>query len=141
MCAYSGFGVIKAITMVLDGIVSSPLRRPHALKKQWEDLGNCSTVVQRHMFFLTAIVGAQYEDEDENPKQPPITQGGYPEELGSPLTSMIFLAFLCTVYIYFAVILGGRHLSCSDMTGKAKAMCQMEHVQVSFSKGKLKFFL
>ncbi|KAJ0229026.1 hypothetical protein HA466_0319800 [Hirschfeldia incana] len=26
--------------MVLDRIVSSPLRRPHALKKQWEDLGS-----------------------------------------------------------------------------------------------------
>ncbi|KAH0936897.1 hypothetical protein HID58_004358, partial [Brassica napus] len=26
--------------MVLDGIVSSPVRRPHALKKQWEDLGS-----------------------------------------------------------------------------------------------------
>ncbi|KAH0902994.1 hypothetical protein HID58_042497 [Brassica napus] len=26
--------------IVLDGIVSSPLRRPHALKKQWEDLGS-----------------------------------------------------------------------------------------------------
>ncbi|WZZ67030.1 hypothetical protein YC2023_078400 [Brassica napus] len=34
--------------MVLDGFVSSPLRRPHALKKQWEDLGSCSTVAQRH---------------------------------------------------------------------------------------------
>ncbi|CAA7039370.1 unnamed protein product [Microthlaspi erraticum] len=92
--------------MVLDGIVSSPLRRPHALKKQWEDLGSCSTVVQRHRFLLTA---------------------------------MILLAFLCTVYIYFAVTLGSRQLSCSGMTGKAKAMCQMEHVQASFSKGKLKF--
>ncbi|KAH0874436.1 hypothetical protein HID58_071798 [Brassica napus] len=55
--------------MVLDGFVSSPLRRPHALKKQWEDLGSCSTVAQRH-----------------------------------------------------------RHLSCSGMIGKEKAMCQMEHV-------------
>ncbi|KAH0881248.1 hypothetical protein HID58_068642, partial [Brassica napus] len=26
--------------IVLDGIVSLPLRRPHALKKQWEDLGS-----------------------------------------------------------------------------------------------------
>ncbi|KAJ0231772.1 hypothetical protein HA466_0297170 [Hirschfeldia incana] len=94
--------------MVLDGIVSSPLRRPHALKKQWEDLGSFSTVFRRHRFLLTA---------------------------------MILLAFLCTIYIYFAVTLGARHLSCSDMTGKEKAMCQMEHVHASFSKGrKLKFF-
>ncbi|XP_010472842.1 PREDICTED: uncharacterized protein LOC104714266 [Camelina sativa] len=92
--------------MVLDGIVSSPLRRPHALKKQWDDLGSCSTVVQRHRFLLTA---------------------------------MLLLAFLCTIYIYFAVTLGARHLSCSGMTGKEKAICQMEHVQASFSKGKLKF--
>ncbi|KAL1205601.1 hypothetical protein V5N11_001312 [Cardamine amara subsp. amara] len=90
--------------MVLDGIVSSPLRRPHALKKQWDELGSCSTVVQRHRFLLTA---------------------------------MVLLAFLCTIYIYFAVTLGARHLSCSGMTGKEKAMCQ--HVQASFSKGKLKF--
>lgn len=92
--------------MVLDGIVSSPLRRPHALKKQWDDLGSCSTVVQRHRFLLTA---------------------------------MLLLAFLCTIYIYFAVTLGSRHLSCSGMTGKEKAMCQLQHVQASFSKGKLKF--
>ncbi|CAG7903244.1 unnamed protein product, partial [Brassica rapa] len=39
-----------------DGLVSSPLRRPHALKKQWEDLGSCSTVAQRHRFLLTAVV-------------------------------------------------------------------------------------
>ncbi|CAH8258716.1 unnamed protein product [Arabidopsis lyrata] len=92
--------------MVLDGIVSSPLRRPHALKKQWDDLGSCSTVVQRHRFLLTA---------------------------------MLLLAFLCTIYIYFAVTLGARHLSCSGMTGKDKAMCQLGHVQATFSKGKLKF--
>ncbi|CAN6936218.1 unnamed protein product [Brassica oleracea] len=42
--------------MVLDGFVSSPLRRPHALKRQWEDLGSCSTVAQRHRFLLTAVV-------------------------------------------------------------------------------------
>ncbi|CAN8240477.1 unnamed protein product [Cochlearia groenlandica] len=94
--------------MVLDGIVSSPLRRPHALKKQWKDLGGCSTVVQRHRFLLTA---------------------------------MALLIFLCIVYIYFAVTLGDRRLSCSGMTGKEKAMCQMAHIQAaSFSKGKLKFF-
>ncbi|KAG2270341.1 hypothetical protein Bca52824_064896 [Brassica carinata] len=33
--------------MVLHGIVSSPLRRPHALKKQQEDLGSFSTVFWR----------------------------------------------------------------------------------------------
>ena len=42
--------------MVLDGIVSSPLRRHQSLKKQWEDLGSCSTVVNRHRYLLTALV-------------------------------------------------------------------------------------
>ncbi|WZZ26858.1 hypothetical protein YC2023_010259 [Brassica napus] len=37
-CVNVLFQVGEAI--VLDGIVSSPLRRPHALKKQWEDLGS-----------------------------------------------------------------------------------------------------
>ncbi|CAF2258277.1 unnamed protein product [Brassica rapa] len=46
--------VIKA--MVLDGIVSSPLRRHQSLKKQWEDLGSCSTVVNRHRYLLTALL-------------------------------------------------------------------------------------
>ncbi|CAH8389070.1 unnamed protein product [Eruca vesicaria subsp. sativa] len=42
--------------MVLDGIVSSPLRRHTSLKKQWEELGSCSTVVNRHRYLLTALV-------------------------------------------------------------------------------------
>uniref|UniRef100_A0A0D3DX12 Uncharacterized protein n=2 Tax=Brassica oleracea var. oleracea TaxID=109376 RepID=A0A0D3DX12_BRAOL len=97
--------VIKA--MALDGIVvSSPSRRTQSLKRQWEDLGSCSTVIKRHRYLLTALV---------------------------------LLAFLCTVYLYFAVTLGARHLSCSGLTGKEKAMCQLQHVQ-ALSKGKLKFF-
>ncbi|KAH0851051.1 hypothetical protein HID58_095018 [Brassica napus] len=43
-----------------------------SLKKQWEDLGSCSTVVNRHRYLLTAL---------------------------------LLLAFLCTVYLYFAVTL------------------------------------
>ncbi|CAF2083443.1 unnamed protein product [Brassica rapa] len=93
--------------MVLDGIVSSPLRRHQSLKKQWEDLGSCSTVVNRHRYLLTALV---------------------------------LLAVLCTVYLYFAVTLGARYSStCYGLTGKEKAMCQLQHVQ-AISKGKLKFF-
>ncbi|CAA7026031.1 unnamed protein product [Microthlaspi erraticum] len=92
--------------MVLDGIVSSPLRRPQILKKQWEELGSFSTVIQRHRYLLTALV---------------------------------LLAFLCTVYLYFAVTLGDRHSLCYGLTGKAKAMCHLKHVQ-AISKGKLKFF-
>ncbi|KAJ0257132.1 Uncharacterized protein HA466_0080520 [Hirschfeldia incana] len=93
--------------MVLDGIVSSPLRRHQSLKKQWEDLGSCSTVINRHRYLLTALA---------------------------------LLAFLCTIYLYFAVTLGARHSSsCYGLTGKDKAMCQLQHVQ-AISKGKLKFF-
>ncbi|XP_010497686.1 PREDICTED: uncharacterized protein LOC104775109 [Camelina sativa] len=92
--------------MVLDGLVSSPLRRQQCLKMQWEDLGSCSTVVQRHRYLLTALA---------------------------------LLAFLCTIYLYFAVTLGARHSSCYGLTGKDKAICQLQHVQ-AISKGKLKFF-
>ncbi|KAH0919130.1 LOW QUALITY PROTEIN: hypothetical protein HID58_026790, partial [Brassica napus] len=56
------------------------------------------------------------------------------------LTAVVLLAFRFTIYIYFAVTLGSWHLSFSGMIGKEKAMCQTEHVQASFSKGKLKFF-
>ncbi|KAL1221004.1 hypothetical protein V5N11_013786 [Cardamine amara subsp. amara] len=92
--------------MVLDGIVSSPLRRGQSMKKQWGELGSCSTVIQRHRYLLTALV---------------------------------LLAFLCTVYLYFAVTLGATHSSCYGLTGKDKAICQLQHVQ-AISKGKLKFF-
>ncbi|XP_010459151.1 PREDICTED: uncharacterized protein LOC104740301 [Camelina sativa] len=92
--------------MVLDGLVSSPLRRQQCLKKQWEELGTCSTVVQRHRYLLTALA---------------------------------LLTFLCTIYLYFAVTLGARHSSCYGLTGKEKAICQLQHVQ-AISKGKLKFF-
>ncbi|CAH8321419.1 unnamed protein product [Eruca vesicaria subsp. sativa] len=92
--------------MVLDGVVSSPSKRTQSLKKQWEDLGSCSTVINRHRYLLTALV---------------------------------LLAFLCTVYIYFAVTLGATHSSCYGLTGKEKAMCQLQRVQ-ALSKGKLKFF-
>ncbi|KAL0653464.1 hypothetical protein Bca4012_096155 [Brassica carinata] len=40
-------GSVKEI--VLDGIVSSPLRRHQSLKKRWEELGSCSTVINRHL--------------------------------------------------------------------------------------------
>ncbi|CAF1905177.1 uncharacterized protein LOC106354937 [Brassica napus] len=77
--------------MVLDGIVPSPLRRHQSLKKQWEELGSCSTVINRHRYLLTAL---------------------------------LLLAFLCTVYLYFAVTLGARHSSCYGLTGNDKAVCQ-----------------
>ncbi|KAK3011879.1 hypothetical protein RJ639_010540 [Escallonia herrerae] len=72
---------IAAKAMVLDGIISSPHRRtqnpfsspsfrkPHP---RGDELGSCSTLLQRHRFLLTALV---------------------------------LLAFLCTIYLYFAVTL------------------------------------
>ncbi|KAG2319833.1 hypothetical protein Bca4012_053912 [Brassica carinata] len=88
--------------MVLDGILSSPLRRHQSLKKQWEELGSCSTVINRHRYLLTAL---------------------------------LLLAFLCTVYLYFAVTLGDRHSSsCYGLTGNDKAIC------LAISKGKLRLF-
>ena len=52
------------------------------------------------------------------------------------LTALALLAFLCTVYLYFAVTLGASG-SCSDLKGTQKELC-LEHAKVS-GKGKLKF--
>ncbi|XP_050204624.1 uncharacterized protein LOC126654716 isoform X2 [Mercurialis annua] len=44
--------------MVLDNILSSPHRRSPSFRKQFprDELGSCSTLVQRHRFLLTALV-------------------------------------------------------------------------------------
>ncbi|RRT84004.1 hypothetical protein B296_00008609 [Ensete ventricosum] len=52
------------------------------------------------------------------------------------LTMLAVLAFLCTIYLYFAVTLGDTG-SCSGMSGAEKALCQAKS---SLHKGKLKFF-
>ncbi|KAB5564944.1 hypothetical protein DKX38_004998 [Salix brachista] len=41
------------------------------------------------------------------------------------LTALVLLAFLCTIYLYFAVTLGATE-SCSGFTGTKKALCHME---------------
>ncbi|URD76902.1 hypothetical protein MUK42_08711 [Musa troglodytarum] len=51
------------------------------------------------------------------------------------LTMLALLAFLCTIYLYFAITLGATD-SCSGMSGAEKALCQAK----SLHKGKLKFF-
>ncbi|XP_010268469.1 PREDICTED: uncharacterized protein LOC104605411 [Nelumbo nucifera] len=100
--------------MVLDSL-SSPHRRSQnpfsssSLRKQIqarEELGNCSTLLQRHRFLLTMLV---------------------------------LLAFLCTVYLYFAVTLGTPE-TCSGLSGTKKALCKLEEAKASVAKGKLKFF-
>ncbi|KAK9281669.1 hypothetical protein L1049_004573 [Liquidambar formosana] len=55
------------------------------------------------------------------------------------LTALALLAFLCTIYLYFAVTLGATP-SCSGLTGTQKALCRLEQAKASVSKGKLKFY-
>ncbi|KAI3820615.1 hypothetical protein L1987_08163 [Smallanthus sonchifolius] len=55
------------------------------------------------------------------------------------LTALALLAFLCTIYLYFAITLGGGGDLCSGLTGTQKALCQVQHVKQSVAKGKLKF--
>ncbi|KAL2454513.1 hypothetical protein Adt_47991 [Abeliophyllum distichum] len=103
--------------MPLDSVITSPHRRSQtqtafssSSKRQHssrgDELGSCSTLLQRHRFLLTALV---------------------------------LLAFLCTVYLYFAVTLGARD-SCSEMTGVQKASCRLQQVKASVATGKLKVF-
>ncbi|KAK4362119.1 hypothetical protein RND71_017360 [Anisodus tanguticus] len=106
--------------MALDSIITSPHRRSQTQtetafsstdqkKKQYsrgDELGSCSTVLQRHRFLLTALG---------------------------------LLAFLCSIYLYFAVTLGAGD-SCSGLTGTQKATCYVEHGKAHMGKGKLKFF-
>ncbi|XP_008810683.2 uncharacterized protein LOC103722042 [Phoenix dactylifera] len=50
------------------------------------------------------------------------------------LTMMALLAFLCTIYLYFAVTLGASD-PCSEKSGAEKALCEAKY---SLYKGKLK---
>ncbi|KAF6137897.1 hypothetical protein GIB67_014026 [Kingdonia uniflora] len=54
------------------------------------------------------------------------------------LTALALLAFLCTIYLYFAVTLGATE-TCSDLSGTKKALCRLELAKASLGKGKLKF--
>ncbi|XP_022842352.1 uncharacterized protein LOC111365963 [Olea europaea var. sylvestris] len=104
--------------MPLDSVITSPHRRSQtqtvfsspSFKRENssrdDELGSCSTLLQRHRFLLTALA---------------------------------LLAFLCSVYLYFAVTLGARD-SCTEMTGAQKASCRLQQVKASVSKGKLKVF-
>ncbi|KAK9098073.1 hypothetical protein Syun_025118 [Stephania yunnanensis] len=53
------------------------------------------------------------------------------------LTMMVLLAFLCTIYLYFAVTLGEAG-TCSGLKGTQKALCRLEAAKAT-AKGKLKF--
>ncbi|XWS18738.1 hypothetical protein CRYUN_Cryun32bG0070600 [Craigia yunnanensis] len=54
------------------------------------------------------------------------------------LIALGLLAFLCTIYLYFAVTLGATD-TCSGLKGKQKATCQLQHARSTLSHGKLKF--
>ncbi|KAG5227786.1 hypothetical protein OIU76_017324 [Salix suchowensis] len=55
------------------------------------------------------------------------------------LTALALLAFLCTIYLYFAITLGATE-SCSGLTGTKKTLCRLELAKDSLGNGKLKFF-
>ncbi|XP_043708938.1 uncharacterized protein LOC122658109 [Telopea speciosissima] len=55
------------------------------------------------------------------------------------LTALVLLAFLCCIYLYFAITLGATE-SCSGLTGAQKALCRLEAAKTSVSRGKLKHF-
>ncbi|KAF8389275.1 hypothetical protein HHK36_025968 [Tetracentron sinense] len=55
------------------------------------------------------------------------------------LTTLALLAFLCTIYLYFAVTLGATG-SCSGLAGTQKTLCHLELAKASVTKGKLKIF-
>lgn len=54
------------------------------------------------------------------------------------LTALALLAFLCTIYLYFAITLGAADV-CMGLTGSQKALCQVQLAKDSIAKGKLKF--
>ncbi|CAN6450797.1 unnamed protein product [Victoria cruziana] len=53
------------------------------------------------------------------------------------LTMLVLLAFLCTIYLYFAVTLGDPE-TCSGMNGAEKASCRLAYAKTSIRKGKVK---
>ncbi|KAH7688246.1 hypothetical protein IHE45_03G020800 [Dioscorea alata] len=53
------------------------------------------------------------------------------------LTMLALLAFLCTIYLYFAITLGATD-SCSGLSGSEKALCQTRSLMSH--KGKLRLF-
>ncbi|MBA0683875.1 hypothetical protein Goari_025502 [Gossypium aridum] len=54
------------------------------------------------------------------------------------LTTFGFLAFLCSIYLYFAVTLVASD-TCSGLKGTQRATCQLRHATSMMYDGKLKF--
>ncbi|PSS07583.1 Neuroblastoma breakpoint family member protein [Actinidia chinensis var. chinensis] len=104
--------------MVLDGLVTSPHRRSQS----------------SHNAFSPPSIRKQYSKGDELESCSTLLQ-----RHRFLLTALALLAFLCTIYLYFAVTLGAGK-SCSGLTGSAKALCHVEQGKATMAKGKLKFF-
>ncbi|KAF5957232.1 hypothetical protein HYC85_004457 [Camellia sinensis] len=123
LCEGGGLGALKSEfwTMALDGIVSSPHRRSQNAQNAFSSSSSPSPTKKQYL----------------------------KEEFGSCsvllerhrflLTALALLAFLCTIYLYFAVTLGAGE-SCSGLTGTQKALCHVGQAKATIAKGKLKFF-
>ncbi|XP_076912950.1 uncharacterized protein LOC143581290 [Bidens hawaiensis] len=99
--------------MVLDGVITSPHRRTQTV-------------------FSSSSVKKQHTKTEE--------LGNFSTVVRRHrflLTALALLAFLCTIYLYFAVTLG-EDGSCFDLTGSQKALCHAQHVKQSVSHGKMK---
>ena len=55
------------------------------------------------------------------------------------LTALALLAFLCTIYLYFAVTLSSGE-ACDGLTGAQMATCRLRIAKESVSNGKMKVF-
>ncbi|KAI8544153.1 hypothetical protein RHMOL_Rhmol08G0273700 [Rhododendron molle] len=105
------------MAMALDGVVSSPHKRPQSGQN----------------LFSSPSFRKPYKKGDEFESCSALFQ-----RHRFLLTALALLAFLCTIYLYFAITLGASEL-CSELTGAAKAMCHVEQAKSSIATGKLKF--
>jgi len=108
---------VAAVAMALDGVVSSPHRRSQSGQSA----------------FSSPSFRKPYSKGDEFESCSALFQ-----RHRFLLTALALLAFLCTVYLYFAITLGAGE-SCSGLTGAAKALCHVEQAKATIAKGKLKF--
>ncbi|XP_073269500.1 uncharacterized protein [Primulina huaijiensis] len=104
--------------MALESIISSPHRR-----------------TQSQTVFSEPISKKQYGRGDELGSCATLVQ-----RHRFLLTAFGLLAFLCTIYLYFAVSLGANNL-CSGLKGAQRTSCHLQWAKTSLVvKRKLKFF-
>ncbi|PSR96817.1 hypothetical protein CEY00_Acc26872 [Actinidia chinensis var. chinensis] len=107
--------------MTLDGIVSSPHRRSQNAQNAFSTSSSSSSSRK------------QYTKGDELGSCSAVLQ-----RHRFLLTALALLAFLCTIYLYFAITLGASE-SCAGLTGTQNALCRAEQAKATMTKGKLKF--